>query len=520
MTGVSDSDEGELDPIVVEWMTLPGSGSGDIPMEFGGPAVEAEAGSEAQPESSLSGNIARSTASLTLRRVALIGISFVSTLFITRKLGPSSYGALQAGLATWGLIIALCDFGVSMALSREMAKDPASQPSLLRATYWVQGAWAVLMTLAMAALAISVGGSQRSQILLVLAPSILVSAFSSGRTLFLVRYEMGYVVIVDLVTTSIQTAAMIAVVWLGFGPVAVAAAISAGTIVNSIWIGIAAHRRAGEFHIWRHSARRIVKAAAPLGAMGILSRVYLSIDLVILGFMRTGISVGNYAVAVKIASLANTIPGLLVASALPGVSSTIHDEREVASVLSRLLHWTCAIVVPMFVALGIYAHPVTRFLVGTKYDSAAQLLSILSLACLVGSVSQLLSIPLVASVRMRALMLQNSVAVAFNIGLNIALIPVFGPVACAWLTVGTELIVCVGAAWTVFHMMKIRFALGKSPRCLIVTVVAGAAGAALLPVSLPISLLVSAAIFAGGLYLVHGWPEEFHPLALVTGKAR
>ena len=77
-----------------------------------------------------------------------------------------------------------------------------------------------------------------------------------------------------------------------------------------------------------------------------------------------------------------------------------------------------------------------------------------------------------------------------------------------------------GAAWTVVHMMKIRFALGKSPRCVIVTVVAGAAGAALLPVSLPISLLVSAAIFAGGLYLVHGWPEEFHPLALVSRRAR
>ena len=515
MSGFGETDEPpEVDLTNSERSRLPVPESDTSPGGDGAP--------DGDDSSTVSGDIARSTASLTMRRFGLIGISFISTLFITRKLGPSGYGALQSGLATWGIIVALCDFGVSLALSREMAKDPASQPSLLRATYWVQGAWSVLLTLVMVVVALLTGGSfsQHSEILLVLAPSVLVTAFSSGRNLFLVRYEMGYVVMVDLVTTSIQVAVMIAVAMLGYGPVAVAAVISAGTIVSSIWIGIAAHRKAGAFHIWRHSARRLVKAAAPLGVMGILSRIYLSIDLVILGFMRTGLAVGNYAVAVKIATLANTVPGLLVAAALPGMSSNIDDENEVSALLSRLSHWLCAFVVPMFIAVAVYSHQITLLVVGRKYTTAAELVAILSIACLVGTLSQLLSIPLVASVRMRPLMVQNSIAVIFNVGLNVALIPVFGAVACAWLTVGTELIVCSGAVWTVFHTMGVRFALGKSPRCLLVSTVAGIAAAALLPISLALSLAVSAVVFIGGLLILGCWPEEFHPLALVTGKAR
>ena len=232
MSGFDETDEPpEVDLTNSERSRLPVPESDTSPGGDGAP--------DGDDSATVSSDIARSTASLTMRRFGLIGISFISTLFITRKLGPSGYGALQSGLATWGIIVALCDFGVSLALSREMAKDPASQPSLLRATYWVQGAWSVLLTLVMVVVALLTGGSfsQHSEILLVLAPSVLVTAFSSGRNLFLVRYEMGYVVMVDLVTTSIQVAVMIAVAMLGYGPVAVAAVISAGTIVSSIWIG-------------------------------------------------------------------------------------------------------------------------------------------------------------------------------------------------------------------------------------------------------------------------------------------
>ena len=461
----------------------------------------------------LSNSIARSSIYLGFRRFGILVMSLISTLVLARALGATDYGDLQSALATWAIILTFCDFGVSIALGREMAKDPSSQPSLLRATYWLQSGWAAVMALGLIAMALISGSafSQHSLLLLVFAPSIVLVAFSSGRNVFLVRYQLGYSIMVDLVTNTIQVVLSVAAVMMGFGAVAVAVIISASSVVNSLWIGAAAHRLVGPVHAggWWKSGRLLVRAAIPLGAMTMLSKVYLSIDLVLLGFAGTGSDIGNYAAAVKVVMLANIVPGLLVNTALPGVSANVDDAEHTAHLISRLLHWMIAFALPMFIGMFLYRHVIVLLLFGHQFVGADELLAVLSLAGLIGTLSQLLSISLIASTKMRALISQNVVAMVFNVGLNIALIPAYGALACAWITVGTECIVCAGSAWTLFHSMGFRFATGKSGRSLAVVALATVLGASLAGVNVSFSITVFVLSLTIGLVVSGCWPKEF-----------
>ena len=474
-------------------------------------------------ESSTSRSIAQSSLYLVIRRFGILAMSFFSTIVITRKLGPGDYGDLQSALATWGLLLAICDFGISMALVREMAQNPKNHSSLLRASFFVQGVWSIAIAIAMVGIALltSSGFSQHAQILLILAPSVLFSALSSGKTLFRVRYQMGYAVMVDLVTTSIQVLLSIAVVLLGYGAVGVAVVISVTSIVNSGWIGWAAHRRskALDQQSWRASARKLVRAALPLGSMSMLSGAYLTIDLVILGFIGASGSVGNYAAAVKVVSLASTLPGLLVSAAVPGFSENAANEEVSGQLMSRLLHWMVAFALPIFIAIVLFAKPITLVIFGRGFLNGTTLISVLAIAGLVGTISQLFSVMLVAAAKMRPLIVQNTIATVFNVSFNIALIPVFGALACAWLTVATECIVCLGSAWTLFHTMRFRFPVAAARTAFIVVVVSTASGVLLLMVNTTLSIIVYSLVLLAGLVVTGSWPVEFHPKKFLKVRA-
>jgi O-antigen/teichoic acid export membrane protein len=303
-------------------------------------------------------------------------------------------------------------------------------------------------------------------------------AFTCGRVLYTARLQNQAVVRIDLACNIVQVIAMIMAAGLGGGPTGVAIAISAGTAVNSSWVGIIAYRAARGQRRTGRTRSVVLRRVIPLGVMGVLSKVYLSIDLVILGFMISGPQLGSYAAAVKLVTLANTLPGLLMASALPGMAAVYEDVRDLSALIGRLLHWQCAIALPIFGFIAIFAPTVTVLTLGEPYRRASSLVTILCAAGVIGLISQVLGTLLVAANRVRALLVQNTVAVVLNVALNLLLIRRYGAVACAWITVGTELVVCLASLWTVCYTLRLRPPLTQAGRAAIATVVAIAAGLA------------------------------------------
>ena len=160
---------------------------------------------------------------------------------------------------------------------------------MLRSAYRVGTAWSLVLTIAVAMLGVAAGlSTDRGLGLLVLAPSMAFNGLNASRTLLLVRYRMSPVMWVDLISTALQVAGMVLVAMLGFGPVAVAAVVSVTSIINSLAVALVAESYLDPPGARTFPVRELVRRSFPLGLMAIMTKVYLMLDLVLLGWMVTG----------------------------------------------------------------------------------------------------------------------------------------------------------------------------------------------------------------------------------------
>jgi O-antigen/teichoic acid export membrane protein len=450
---------------------------------------------------------------------ALTVLSTLSTIAITRLLGPSGYGVYGSAVATSALLGAMADFGFGMMLSRDMAEEKAGHRALLRSAYEVASGWSLILALAMVVMAFAAPiTSQRGLALLVLAPSMAFNGLNPARVFFVVTYQTTKLVRMDVLTTLAQVLVTIAVAAAGLGPVAVAATVSIGSIVNNVIIALMAERMLGPAGAERFSRRELIRRSAPLGLLSIMTKVYLTIDLVLLGWYVTGPRLGDYAAASKILTVIAGLSGVVMGGALPALASKARVRDELRRLTERVWHWLMVGAVPLFVALALFAPLMVRIALGERYHGAVPLIRILCIAGAITVVSNLVGNVMVAVRRMRPLFIQNSAAIALNIAGNVILIPRYGVYAAAWMTAATEALVCAGSLFSLRHELDFARLVRVSVRPALATLIAAAVAVPLDRWQL-IAAPVAACVFLLALSLLHAWPTEFHPARLLPAGA-
>ena len=396
-------------------------------------------------EAPLLRRVAGSALNLVGRRAGILLISALSTAVVARGLGPTGYGQLASALAVWAIVLSASDIGFSLVLTRDLAVE-ARQGSLLRAAYQTQGVWAVVLTLVVVVLALVDGfGTTRGQCLLVLAPSVLGVAVAGGRQVFVALYRSGELVVIDLGVQIVQFAATAGAILAVAGPVLVATIVSVGSLVNMLTVGYAARRHVPLEPTTRVVRRRLLRRVVPLGGVGFMSKAYMTLDLVLLGWLVSGPALGEYAVAVKVYSVLITIPALITSAALPALATMLESATGFAAVTTRVWHWLLIVAMPLFVVAGVFAPLAVSALAGGAYGDAVPLLRIMAVVGVVSVISNLLGTILVARHMIRPLVIQNALAIALNVAGNVAFVPRYGVEAAAWTTLATELFVVGGA---------------------------------------------------------------------------
>jgi O-antigen/teichoic acid export membrane protein len=434
----------------------------------------------------------------------------VGTLAITRLLGPTDYGSYASAIAAVALLGAAADFGFSFMISRDAVTLAASsQRPMLRAAYEVATAWSALLTLVVLALALSAGlSTDRGLVLLVLAPSVAFNGLNPARAFLIVTNRTRVLALIDVAVTAVQVAAAVTVAALGLGPVAVGVAVCVGSIVDSIVVAVAAARTLERSSDPPFSRRLLVRRSIPLGLVAIMTRVYLTIDLVLLGWLVTGPRLGEYAAAAKGVAVLAGVSGTVMSGALPALSAAAGSKGELEQLMGRIWHWLVVGPFAAFVAVALFANPIVRLALGRSYAEAAPLLRILALAGCISVLSNLTGNLMVVFRRNRAMIVQNGFAIAFNVGGNLILVPSVGVTAAAWMTVATEALVCGGSIISLRGRIRLRGLVSVSVRPTMA--IALASGAAVLLIQTPwLAALASAATFVGLLSLLGGWPVEF-----------
>jgi O-antigen/teichoic acid export membrane protein len=442
-------------------------------------------------------------------RLGLVTIlGALGTLAITRLLGPTGYGSYASAVATAG-VLGAADVGFSLMLSRDAARSQAERRPMLRAAYEVALAWSALLMLVLIALAFSAGiSSDRGLVLLALAPSMLFNGLNPARTFMIIARRTRQLVLIDVLVLIVQVGASVLVAAQGLGPVAVGIAVSAGSIVNNLIVSAVVTRVLEPGSGERFSRRRLLQRAAPLGVAAVLTRVYVMIDLVLLGWLISGPRLGEYAAAAKIITVLAAIAGTVMSGALPTLSLSSVRRTELEQLTVRVWHWLVVGPLPVFVALMLFAGPVVRLALGERYAHAAPLLTILAGAGAVSVLTNLAGNLLVVFERNRALVIQSTVAIIFNVAGNLILIPRVGVVAAAWMTLATEVLVCLASVVRLRNDLTLLALVAVSGRPAVALAVSSGVAVTLLGTPL-VAAGAGSLTFLALLSLLGGWPAEF-----------
>jgi O-antigen/teichoic acid export membrane protein len=169
----------------------------------------------------------------------------------------------------------------------------------------------------------------------------------------------------------------------------------------------------------------------------VLATIYYRADSWLMALMRGSAAAGLYAAPYRL------LDGLLLLPRAVGAVVVSRGSRDRGSVSTPRFVGT-TVLAASIVALPIivFATPIVTFLFGNRYASAGPVLAVLAASSVPGAVA-MAALPLVGIRFGRHLAHMMAIALAANIGLNLVVIPRFGPIGAASTTLACQLVLVV-----------------------------------------------------------------------------
>jgi O-antigen/teichoic acid export membrane protein len=372
------------------------------------------------------------------------GAFFLVTLVAARRLSQNAFGLFALGTTVGWIATVATDFGIQLHLAREVAQRPGDAARLLKVWLRIR-----VWTAALALVTVAIG----------LALTSHSSAFSRAILLFTFVYVVNGLIEflhyfyrglarsdVESTLTLWQRFAMLilATVALWWKPdvtlLAVAMAIPA---LVMFWYSARLATRLATTNLSspsnRSNPRDAIGSVIPIGAGIVLSALYFRIDVFMVEAWQGTTAVALYNAVFRLVEALRLFPAAVLAVALPMLFQA--TSRQVLLKLSALL---TAAAIAVSLALWVGAGTVIPILYGARYAAAVPAFRILLLAFPLMALNYALTHQLIGWHGHRAYAAMCGVALAFNVALNVRLIPSIGIVGAAWATVATELVITFG----------------------------------------------------------------------------
>ena len=414
----------------------------------------------------------------TVRRVArnsvapfaanLVGraVAIVLAVVMARTLGASGTGLYAVAVNLWLYASIVADFGLGTWLTREVARlAGAEQRTQARQTVAdALGLRLILSALALPVLLVAgliaglVQGSGPDGVLLatlaLLGVGLLPGAVSAaGTALFNAYEEMTFPAAVQLGTAVVTTGAGATLLLLGFDVVALGWVSLLVNLGTAAVFAVACARRFFPLRAHLRPARQLALAreALPLMLNGLLNNVFFRFDVQVLQSKGTA-AVGYYANAYKVIDAAGAVPSSFVLALFPLLARRAASDEgaggagagvepglppgDQAAHRHRPGHRRCRSPTwPVIWCSGCGGR--------TSCPNSAIALAILIWFLPLSFFNGLTQYVLIAIGRQSRITLAFAVAALFNVGANLLLIPRYGYVAAAVVTIASEVVLLV-----------------------------------------------------------------------------
>jgi O-antigen/teichoic acid export membrane protein len=430
-------------------------------------------------------------------RVINLGLGVFVTLVLARALGARGFGQWSTIFAVTQLTGYLATFGFEQVSVRHAAAEPD------HASEWVAALLALRMALALpvglltAGILVAVAGHGPMLAAGLITCAIFISgALSASRVVFQLRIRNDLNAAFELSNGIIWAAAVggLALVHGGLVPFAIAFVVTTWIpvlIQAAVALRLLRPRLSGA----RSHAGELIRAGVPVGISSLLIIAYARIDQVIVFELAGAKAAGLYGADYRILDRLQAVPETFMVTLFPLISGLYPaDLGQVRVLVSRALEVLAMISLPILAFTLVVPRRSVVLLFGHAFAAAAPGLPILMGAFILiafGHVTGYLIIVL----RLQVRFIRYAVAaLVFNVVANVILVPSYGFVVAAGITVATELLVLGLSARVVFSQLGFRPPLDRPLRIGLSVAGMAAVTAACDEAGAPLGALVAAAI--------------------------
>jgi O-antigen/teichoic acid export membrane protein len=399
-----------------------------------------------QPQESLIGTVLKNATFGTLGIIVLKLANFLFNVFVVRRLGDDRMGQYATALAFVGVLQIIAELGITQYVMREIARDHGK----VKTYFWNLVVLRVLLALFSLALIPVLGYlyGYRGDVLLGIAiytSSFLLAAISMPLIMVLTAHEkLGQVTLINVGSQIIFMIIGTVILLSGLSFVWLIANNLVGLTFNGLLSYVFIRRLKIEGFRFNLNTRLwlpMIRAGLPFGINGLMMSIAYSIDTVILSRFVPDAEVGWYGVAYSLVFALLSFMGGFKQALVPSLSRVYaQDESVVKRWYQAMVRMIVTISLPIAVGGFLLASQIINFLYTAEFAPSALALKILiwdvPLLMFANYAGDMTTI----SNKERAAARIYTINTTANVVLNLLLIPRFGMLGAAVVTVLTDLI--------------------------------------------------------------------------------
>ena len=384
-------------------------------------------------------------------------LSYLYRIIVARLVGPEAYGQLSLAIMVVGFggtfsLLAL-NSGLQKFIPEFRVNDEKAKiKGLVLGSLYISVPASLIVTITIfyGSEFIALELFESPGLVPVLKVMSVAPLFASLSKIFLdttvafnkIIYRAGTMKIIQNIVQLLVTLVLII---LGLEVVGAAWGWIAGTIVAAILGFYFMERKVGPIIFStanpEYQFKKILRYSSPLLLSGIIATVMGWADTALLGYFMADSEVGLYNAALPTALLI-LLPHQAIGSlALTSFSELKERKKEnVEKSMQRATYWVFSLVFPTFLIMTLFSDQVLLVLFGSEYTIAGTALSILAVGYLFSASVGRVGSYLQAEGYTNYILYNNLIAIALNIGLNIAMIPVYGIIGAAIATASSTIL--------------------------------------------------------------------------------
>ncbi|MFB6119061.1 flippase [Halosegnis sp.] len=365
-----------------------------------------------------------------------LGTAFVGKLVLAIVYGKTSYGELSLGITLLTTVSLLVVVGLDRGIGRYLPRTetPAARRGLL-----VTGLRIVVGVSLVATVAVFVAAPTLARVFDTPESTRLLRIFALGIPFAaLMRYAVGGIqglqktlpraLIQNITLPVVRFLGILVAVGVAAGSLGVAVAYVLAYLLAGLAGLVYIARETSVFDrsvAWSPQYRELLSFSAPLVVTAAMAAVLSDVDIFMLGALVGPSPVGIYNVVYPLANLLDTGLVALGFIFMP-VFSELHDEgrtEDMRRTFQVATKWVVTGTLPLFLLFVFHPQLVITLTFTAEYAEGAQALAILAIGFFLPLLGGFNASALTSIGRTRAIMYDNVIVAALNVGLNIVLIP-------------------------------------------------------------------------------------------------